>query len=157
MSSGFKGMSIRLEGKRSTTESEWRTETGRLNTARRTWLAKLNLEKSIRTGLDSRMRVELSDEDRTEPRSQTLEARLGPGITLFAGPLRCDANMGIRRVLRVETEVVEATPRRDSIDWNSRINTRHGRHTSLSVEYSGHRYHGLPAVHSVRASLSAAF
>ncbi len=157
LSSGFKGMSIRLEGKASTTESEWRTETGRVGPTRRTWLAKLNLEKSIRTGLDCRMKMELCDEVRTEPRSQTLETGFGPGITLFAGPLRCDAGMGIRRILRTEAEVAAVTPRRDSINWNSRINTRHGRHTSLSVEYSGHKYQGLSAVHNVRASLSAAF
>ncbi len=157
LSSGFKGMSIRLEGKTSTSESEWRTETGCVTPTRRTRLAGLNLEKSIRTGLDSRMKMEVSDEDKTEPRSHLLETRFGPGITLFAGPLRCDANLEIRRVLRSDSEVAAVTPRRDSIDWNSRINTRHGRHTSLSVEYSGHRYQGLPAVHSVRASLSATF
>ena len=124
---------------------------------RRTWIANLNVEKSIRTGLDSRLKIEVSDEDRTAPRSETLETRFGPGMTLFAGPLRCDTNLSVRRVLRYDTEASGVTPRRDSIDWNSRINTRHGKHTSLSVEYSGHKYEGLPAVHSARVSLSAAF
>jgi hypothetical protein len=156
LSSGFKGTTVRLEGKTSRTESEWLTETGRLSPTRRMWLAKLDVERTMMPGLDGRMKLELTDEDRTEPRSQTLETRFGPGLTLFAGPLRCDADLGIRRMLRAETEVA-AAPRRDSIDWNSRVNTRHGRHTSISVEYSGHKYSGLAAVHSARVSLSAAF
>jgi hypothetical protein len=157
LSSGFKGISIRVEGKRSSMRSEWRTEAGRANPTRRTWLANLNVEKGIRTGLDSRVRIELSDETKTAPGSKKLETTFGPGLTLFAGPLRCDASAAVRRILRYETEVPEVTPRRHSVNWNSRINTRHGRHTSLSVEYSGHKYQGLPTVHSFRVSLSATF
>lgn len=157
LSSGFKGMRIRLEGKKSSTRSEWQTETGRIAPTRRMWLADLNVERSLRAGLEGRLKIQLSDEDRTAPRSDKLESRFGPGLTLFAGPLRCDANMAVRRILRYDTKAPEVAPKRDSIDWTSRINTRHGRHTSLSVEYSGHKYQGLPAVHTARVSLSAAF
>jgi hypothetical protein len=121
------------------------------------WLARLDVEKSIRSGFDGRLTLELSDEDRTEPRSQTLETRFGPGLTLFAGPLRCDAALTVRRILRSEQELSGVEPRMDSINWNSRVNTRRGKYTSLSVEYSGHRYKGLPPVHTARVSLSAAF
>jgi len=157
LSSGFKGMRIRLEGRRSSTRSEWQTGFGRITPTRRMWIADLNIERNLRASLEGRLKVQLSDEDKTAPRSEKVESRFGPGLTLFAGSLRCDADLAVRRILRYDTEAPEVTPRRDSIDWSSRINTRHGRHTSLSVEYSGHKYQGLPAVHTARVSLSAAF
>jgi hypothetical protein len=156
-SSGFKGVSTRLETRRVASESEWDTGTGLVRPTRTTWGAVLDLKKNVGTGLEGRMKLEMTDEDRTEPGSETLEARVAPGLTFFAGPVRCDANMGMKRVLRSHVETAAALPKRDSVDWNSRINTRHGKYTSLSVEYSGHRYKGFPAVHNFRASLSAAF
>jgi hypothetical protein len=156
-SSGLKGVSAWLEGKRTTTTTEWHTETGVASPRRRISSGVLSLQRRVGAAFESSMKFELTNEDRTEPRSGILEARLGPGFTLFAGPLRCDANLGIRSVLRSETDVPGGKPRRDSVDWSSRVYTRHGRYTSLSVEYSGHRYQGLEAVHSLRASLSATF
>ena len=153
----LKGMSAALEGRRYTTRTEWSTDTGVTSPTRDVSSALLSLQRSIGTAFESRFEFEVTDEDRTEPRSEMLEARLGPGLTVFVGPLRWDANLGIRSVLRSEGDYPVGVLSRDSVEWDSRIYSRHGRYTSLSVEYSGHRYRGLDAVHNLRASLSATF
>jgi hypothetical protein len=156
-SSGLRGISASLEGKRAATRTEWSTETGVTSPTRDVSGAILSLQRNIGTAFESRMKFELTDEDRTEPRSEMLEARMRPGLTVFVGPLRWDANLGFRSVLRSEGDYTAGVLARDAVEWDSRIYTRHGRYTSLSVEYSGHRYRGLDAVHNLRASLSATF
>jgi hypothetical protein len=101
--------------------------------------------------------LELVDESRRDPASSFTEAAIGPAITALIGPLRCDAGCNVKRILSSEWTRTVLLPRRDSFDWNSRINLRHGRYTSLSLEYTGRRTEGFSAVHNMRASLSATF
>ncbi|HVP57337.1 MAG TPA: hypothetical protein VMU02_04525, partial [bacterium] len=100
---------------------------------------------------------ELSSEDRSQPKSSILEGGLSPGVTVFWGGLRCDSGISIRRLLNSRSAAGALLVARDAVDWNSRINLRQGRYTSLAVEYVGRKARGVPTLHNVRASLSATF
>jgi hypothetical protein len=157
LSNGFRRTTMGLEGRISRTETSVHMGSTRASPKRRTWSTKLSVERNISTMLRTLLRLELLNQDRTEPASRFLQASLAPGFTLFVGALRCDGGLNLRRIIRSETSGAVPSPWRDSVDWNSRAHLRHGRYTSLSLEYTGRKAHGTPTVHNVKAALSATF
>jgi hypothetical protein len=101
--------------------------------------------------------LELVDRDQTEPARELTKAELSPGLTFLAGSFRWDGRVSMTKILESRTATPRLLPDRDSVDWNSRFNMRHGKYTSLSLEYSGRRSEGLQTIHNLRASLSATF
>jgi hypothetical protein len=157
LSSGFRGISLDVEGRVARTRSLIQMATGEISPDQQTWLARLNVQRNVRSNLRSKIRFELLGQERTEPVSSSLEAKVAPGFTLFAGPLRCDCDLGVRKMIRSASSALSLTPTGDSVDWDSRVNMRQGRYTSLSFQYSGRKIEGLPVVHNLRASLTASF
>jgi hypothetical protein len=157
MSSGLKGMTLGLEGRVASTRSRVQMSAGEIRPSQNLWMARLNAERNIRSNLRSKIRLELLSQNETEPERATLETRVSPGFTFFAGPIRWDASLGLRKILRSTSAVALSIPPRDSMDWDSRVNMRQGRYTSLSLQYSGRKLEGLPPVHNLRASLTATF
>lgn len=123
----------------------------------RTWVASATLERMISESFRGRMALEVLSEDKSEPHSNIMQGSLSPGFTVFWGALRCDTGVSVRRLLRSESSSQMFLISRDSVDWNSRINLRQGKYTSLACEYVGRKARGLPTIHNVRASLSATF
>jgi len=123
----------------------------------RIWVASTNLERMVSKALRARMGLEVSSEDRTRPASGIVQGGLSPGITVFWGGLRCDSGVNIRRLISSQAASQVLLLARDSVDWNSRINLRQGRYTSLALEYVGRKTRGVPTLHNLRASLSATF
>jgi hypothetical protein len=158
---------IATSGLRKTTAgAAWRfTSTGRsvragdtvIDPSSRVWIASTNLERVVSKALRARIGLEVSSEDRSQPTSSIVQGGLSPGITVFWGGLRCDSGVNIRRLIRSRAASHVLLLARDSVDWNSRINLRQGRYTSLAVEYVGRRARGVPTLHNLRASLSATF
>jgi hypothetical protein len=157
LSSSFKKMRIGLAGRLMTTRSAIDMASGSVEPTRDTWSTNLNLERNIVSAVRSHLRLELLNEERTEPVSAFMQVNASPGITVFSGALRCDAGCSLKRVVRSEYSSATLYPLRDSFNWNSRVNLRHGRYTSVSFEYTGRRTSGIPTVHNVKASLSATF
>jgi hypothetical protein len=157
MSSALRSTSLGLEGRVASTRSQIVMPTGETNPDRTLWMARLNAERSIRSNLRSKISFEILSQNETEPVSATLETRVSPGFTFFAGPLRWDGSLGLRKILRSTSTVIVSVPPRDSMDWDSRVNMRQGKYTSLSLQYSGRKLEGLPPVHNLRASLTATF
>lgn len=156
-STGFKGTTVGLEGRYTGSDSWIHMESGATRPKRRSWTARLNLQKRITSDFRGRMGVELLDEVRHDPASHLTQASAGPAITTFIGGLRCDAGCSMKRILRSDSSATVLAPRRNSFDWNSRLNLRQGRYTSLSLEYTGRRTEGFDTFHNLRASLSATF
>jgi hypothetical protein len=157
LSSGFRGMSIGLEGRVADTRSVIEMAAGNISPDQRSWSARFNVQRNIRSNLRGKIGLEFLGQDRTQPTSSSLEAKLSPSFTFFAGPLRWDGGLGLRRIVRSASSVPVMSPRRDSVDWDSRLNMRQGKYTSLSLQYSGHKARGLDTVHNLRASLTATF
>lgn len=157
MSSAFKSTSLGLEGRVSSTRSRIWMSSVETNPVRNLWMARLNAERSIRSNLRSKIRLEVLSQNETEPVSATIETRVTPGFTFFAGPLRWDASLGLRKILKSTSTVILSVPPRDSMNWDSRVNMRQGKYTSLSLQYTGRKLEGLPPVHNLRASLTATF
>jgi hypothetical protein len=153
----FKSVTVGLEGKFTNSDSWIRMSSGSSRPRRRTWAVRLNLQRRLTARVRGRVGLELLEESRRDPASSFAEAGIGPAITALIGPLRCDAGCNVKRILRSEWIHTVLLPRRNSFDWNSRINLRHGRYTSLSFEYTGRRTQGFSTVHNMRASLSATF
>jgi hypothetical protein len=117
----------------------------------------LSLERMFANTLRSRITAGVESDRRSEPFSNLTEVSLSPGFTAFLGALRWDGGLGIKRLVRsLEASDFEKRSR-NCLDWNSRVNLRQGRYTSLACEYVGRKSRGLPAIHNVKASLSATF
>jgi len=157
MSNALKGTSLGLETRVAATRSRVQMSTGEIAPAQNLWTARLNAERSMRSNLRSKIALELMSQTETVPESGTVEARVSPGFTFFAGPIRWDGSLGLRKLLSSTSAVTLSIPPRDSMDWDSRVNMRQGKYTSLSLQYSGHKLEGLPPVHNLRASLTATF
>jgi hypothetical protein len=151
------GMVIGLEGRAGVNRSSVEMTSGATRPSRDTWSARLSLQRNITSKIRGQVRMELLNEDRTDPTSSFMQADLSPGFTAFAGALRCDAGCSIKRILRSDYPVSVLLPRRDSFNWHSRLNMRYGRYTSASFEYTGRKATGIPTIHNLRASLSATF
>ncbi|MFC1799612.1 hypothetical protein ACFL2Z_01715 [Candidatus Eisenbacteria bacterium] len=157
MSSALRGTSLGLEGRVASTRSQIQMSSVATDPVRNLWMARLNAERSIRSNLRSKIKLEILSQNETEPVSATIETRVSPGFTFFAGPLRWDGSLGLRKILKSTSTVTLSVPPRDSMDWDSRVNMRQGKYTSLSLQYSGRKLEGLPPVHNLRASLTATF
>jgi hypothetical protein len=153
----FKDVSITLGGLITALRSSVEMPGVTTSPRRDTWMAKMGLEKNIVSNIRGRVRFELLNDDRVRPTSSYMQASLAPGLTAFRGGLRLDTGFHLKRIIRSNIAAGSLTPRRDSMDWNSRLHLRRGTHTSFSVEYMGRRTKGLPTVHDMRASLSATF
>jgi hypothetical protein len=157
LTSSLSKMRIGVSGRLTKSRSEIVMASGSAEPARDSWSANLDVERNILPTVRSRVRVELLDEERTEPASAFTQLSASPGITVFGGALRCDAGCSLRRIVRSEYTSATLYPMRDSFTWNSRVNLRHGRYTSLSLEYTGSKTDGIQTIHNVKASLSATF
>ena len=157
LTSGFRQMRIGITGRLTASRSEVATASGSVEPARDSWSTRVELERNILPTIRSRVRLELLDEERTEPASAFMQLSASPGVTVFGGALRCDAGCSLRRIVRSEYTSATLYPMRDSFTWNSRVNLRHGRYTSLSLEYTGSKTAGIETIHNVKASLSATF
>lgn len=115
------------------------------------------LERMFGGTLRSRVTASVESNRRSEPSSEITRVGLAPGFTAFFGPLRWDGGLGIKRLVRAEEASDFEKRSGNCLDWNSRVNLRHGRYTSLSCEYVGRKYQGLSTIHNVKASLSATF
>ena len=153
----MKDVSVTLGGLMTALRSSVEMPGATTSPRRDTWMAKMGLEKNIVDNVRGRVRLELLNDDRVRPTSSYMQARLAPGLTAFKGGLRLDTGFSLKRIIRSNIPVGSLTPRRDSMDWNSRLHLRRGAHTSFSLEYMGRRMKGLPTVHDMRASLSATF
>lgn len=118
---------------------------------------RVNIERPIRHSLRALLSVRVQKEVSTAPVYDITQADLSPGLTLYAGSLRCDARANLRRVLSGEYTSAAGYARQNSIDWNARLSYNHTRFTSLSIEYTGTRLENSPAIHNLRASVSATF
>jgi hypothetical protein len=168
-----KDLKTRLEARLTTTglrkttaSAAWRLTSNRrtiktgaalIDPSSRIWVAGANLERAFSSTLRGRMGAEVSGEGRSQPRSSILEGSLSSGLTVFWGTLRCDAGASVRRLLGSEAASRVLVISRDSVDWNSRVNLRQGKYTSLAFEYVGRKARDVPTLHNVRASLSATF
>ncbi|MFH1312833.1 MAG: hypothetical protein ABIJ00_06355 [Candidatus Eisenbacteria bacterium] len=157
LSSAFKKMRVTLAGRLTATRSTIDMTSGSVEPTRDTWSTNLSLDRNIVSAVRSQVRLELLNEERSEPTSAFMQVNASPGITVFSGALRCDAGCSLRRVIRSEYSSATLYPVRDSFTWNSRVNLRHGRYTSVSFEYTGRKTSGIPTIHNVKASLSATF
>lgn len=117
----------------------------------------VGIERMFANTLRSRVTASVENDRKTEPFSQMTGIVLSPGFTAFLGPFRWDGGMGIRRLVRSVQASDFDKRSRNSVDWNSRVNLRQGRYTSLTCDYVGRKSQGLPAIHNVKASLSATF
>lgn len=118
---------------------------------------RMDLERPLWRSLRALLGVELAKEESTVPAYDITEADFSPGLTLFAGSLRCDARVNVRRILSGETPLASGYSKRNSLDWSTRMSFNHTRYTSLSLEYTGRRLEQSPAIHNVRASVNATF
>jgi hypothetical protein len=152
--------------RKTTASAAWRfTSAGRsvragdavIDPSSRIWVASTNLERVVSKTLRARMGLDVSSEDRSQPASGIVQGGISPGITVFWGGLRCDSGVNVRRLISSRAASHVLVLARDSVDWNSRINLRQGRYTSLAVEYVGRKTRGVPTLHNLRASLSATF
>jgi hypothetical protein len=156
LSSAFEGMTIDLSGRVGSTRRSIVAQGNAANPTQKTWNTELNLQRSILKGLRGTLRMGLLDDRRTDPASSFLEASLAPGLAILAGGLRCDSRISVKHMLRAEF-AGSSVPRRDSVDWSSRLMLRHGPYASVSLEYTGRTSEGIPTIHNLRASLSATF
>jgi len=118
--------------------------------------ARMEIERPLSGNVRGLLAVKVERQESTAPSYDVTEAALGPGLTMYAGDLRCDARVNIRRVLGGGAAGAGYYGR-DSVDWNARLSFNHTRFTSLSVEYTGTRVQDMPALHKLRASVNAAF
>jgi hypothetical protein len=118
---------------------------------------KMEVERPFFNNLRALFLVQVLKETSTVPVYDITEADLSPGLTLYAGSLRWDARVNLRRILSGETSSVAGYSRQNSLDWNTRLSFNHTRFTSLSVEYTGTRLEHSPAIHNLRASVNATF
>lgn len=118
---------------------------------------RMEIERPFWQTLRALLSVRIQKEKSTVPVYDVLEADLSPGITLYAGNLRCDARVNLRRILSGETSAIAGYSKQNSLDWNTRLSFNHTRFTSLSVEYTGRRFEHSPTLHNVRASVNATF
>jgi hypothetical protein len=117
----------------------------------------LGLERAFGGSLRARIAASVENDRRQAPFSEVTRAGLSPGVTAFLGPVRWDAGIAIKRLIRAD-EASDFEVRSGNLtDWHSRVNLRHGRYTSLSCEYVGRKPQGLSTVHNLKASLSATF
>jgi hypothetical protein len=154
---GFvRGFTLGLEAGFSESRNRIQTSSYRASPRHDTWNAGLRMERDLTRALRGAVKIDIQDDRRTEPDAGYLQMRMAPDFTLFVGRLRCDAGAGYRKILRSETGSSHI-PWRDTLDWRTRMKMKHGRYTSFSLEYSGRRSEGTPAVHNLRAALSATF
>jgi hypothetical protein len=118
---------------------------------------RMEVEKPVLQGLRAMIAVAVLKEKSTVPLYDVTEADLSPGLTLFAGSLRCDARVNMRRMLSGSVSTLAGYTKQNSLDWNARVSFNHTRYTSLSVEYTGRTFEHSPPVHNVRASVNATF
>lgn len=118
---------------------------------------RMDLERPLWASLRALLGVEVLREESTVPLYDITQADFNPGLRIFAGSLRCDARVNVRRMLSGETPLAAGYSKRNSLDWSARMSFNHTRYTSLSVEYTGRRLEHSPAVHNVRASVNATF
>jgi hypothetical protein len=157
LTSRFREIRIGITGRLMSSRSSIDMASGSVEPARDTWSTDVNLERNIVPAVRSHVTVELLNEERTEPASAFTQVNTSPGVTVFSGALRCDAGCSFKRIIRSEYSSATLYPMQDSFTWNSRVNLRHGRYTSLSFEYTGRKAEGIPTIHNVKASLSATF
>ena len=117
---------------------------------------RLDVERPFWQSLRALLSVRVQKETSTMPVYDITGADVSPGLTLYAGSLRWDARVNLRRILSGESASAGYS-KQNSLDWNTRLNFNHTRFTSLSVEYTGTRLEHSPAIHSLRASVNATF
>jgi hypothetical protein len=154
---GLGRTSASIEGRLGTQRKMVETSSGSMEPSARTLGLTTGLERMLAGSFRGRMAVGLSNERRTEPASAFTEMNFSPGFTVFAGALRCDGGLVLRRLVSDENASAYEINMRNSLDWNSKLNLRHGRYTSLALEYLGRKTRGARAVHNLKASLSASF
>ncbi|MFH1220123.1 MAG: hypothetical protein V1694_06680 [Candidatus Eisenbacteria bacterium] len=156
-STSLNRLNVALEGRLGRVEKSIETSSSKIQPSSRTWSVSAGFERFVANSFRGRFMLEILGDRRSEPRSSLTQGSISPGFTLFLGPLRCDTGLNVRRLLRSRSLSPYELRSRDLLDWNSRINLRQGRYTSLALEYVGRRTRGLDTVHNVKASLSATF
>ena len=157
ISNAFDRMTVSLEGQVRSNRRSIGTGSSALERSIRARSVRMDIERPFWSSLRALLMVELLKEESTVPVYDITEIDLGPGLTVFAGSLRCDARVNLRRILSGERSLLSGYTRRNSLDWNARLSLNHTRYTSLSVEYTGSRLEHSPAIHNVRASVNATF
>jgi hypothetical protein len=118
---------------------------------------RLDLERPFLRNLRALLGLEIGREKSTVPDYEITQADFSPGLRMFAGDLRFDARMNVRRIINGESVLSAGYMKRNFIDWSTRVSFNHTRYTSLSLEYTGRQFEGSPAIHNMRASVNATF
>jgi hypothetical protein len=152
-----RGVDVTLDGRMTATESETVTASWKTSPERLVRAARVNLQRDVINHIRGAVRIEYLDEDRTQPDMGYAQMTFSPSLTVLANAVRCDAGVDLKRIVSTRLPSSGVSPWNDSLNWHSRLNVRHGRYTSVSLEYVGRSGNGLQTTHNLRASVSAAF
>ena len=154
---GLAKMTASTEARFSSGKRWIQTSSSMITPSTSVWGLTSSVERAVASSVRARLAAGIETDSRSNPSSSLVEASLSPGFTFFVGPLRCDGGASLRRLVRSDRVPVYEANARNCVDWNSRVNLRQGKYTSLSFEYVGRKSQGISAVHNLKASLSAIF
>ncbi|MGD9142049.1 MAG: hypothetical protein PVJ42_10965 [bacterium] len=157
MSNAFKRFTLAVEGELRSSRRSLGTGPRAVDRDISARSVRMDIERPLMQSLRALLSVRVQKEISTAPVYDVTQADLSPGLTLYAGSLRCDARANVRRILGGESTSAAGYARQNSIDWNARFSYNHTRFTSISVEYTGTRLEHSPAIHNLRASVNATF